>query len=720
MATPSLEKIELDSWVPKPKEIALMKRYFLLSFACTIGSIVILMSAQLGHADEGMWLFNQPPRQILESRYSFVPTNEWLEHLQRASVRFNSGGSGSFVSADGLVMTNHHVGADCLEKISDEQHNYYRDGFHAKSRAEEPRCPDLELNVLMSIEDVTDRVKAAVKPGLSPEKAFKARQAVMADIEKESLDKTKLRSDVVTLYQGGQYHLYRYKKYTDVRLVFAPEQQAAFYGGDPDNFEYPRYDLDMCFFRVYENDQPARIEHFLSWSRSGAKENELVFVSGNPGRTDRLATVAELEFLRDRTYPYQLERLNRLEVALAAWSARSEENARRAKELLFGVQNSRKARVGGLAGLLDPRIMAQKQAQEQKLKEAVEKDPALAYAKNSWQAVAEAERVHSENLKPYSLLESGWAFNSKLFQIARTILRASQELPKKNSDRLREFRDSNLESLQFQLFSPEPIYDDFEHVKLANSLTWLAEQLGYDDPLVSNVLANKSPGERALELIQGCGLKDVELRRKLYDGGKDAVDQSKDAMINLARLVDPQARAVRKIIETKVEEVRRQAYDQIGRAKYALEGTNDYPDATFTLRLSFGKVAGYEENGTHVPFQTTFAGLFDRAAEHKNRTPFDLPPRWIERKDRLDLGTPFNFVCTADIIGGNSGSPVVNRKGEVVGLIFDGNIQSLVLDFVYTERQARAVAVCSPAIVEALRKVYDAAEIADELTGEKK
>jgi hypothetical protein len=681
------------------------------------------MSAAMASADEGMWLFNNPPRKQLKEKYGLEPSDKWLEHVQKSSVRFNTGGSGSFVSADGLVMTNHHVGADCLQKLGDKDHNYYRDGFHARTRAEEKRCHNLELNVLMSIEDVTDRVSAAVKGDLTPEQAASARRKVMAEIEKESLDKTGLRSDVVTLYQGGQYHLYRFKKYTDVRVVFAPEQQIAFFGGDPDNFEYPRYDLDMCFFRVYENDKPAKIEHYLTWSKAGATENELVFVSGHPGRTDRLATVAELEYLRNRGFPYLLQRLNRWEVLLSAWSGRSEENARRAKELLFSVQNSRKARVGGLAGLLDPELMGKKLEAEKELKERVANDSNLRDILSAWERIAKAEKARADTIKRITLLEGSRGrtagFNTQLFEIARTLVRSAEERSKPSGERLREYRDSNRESLELELFSDEPIYDDFEQLLLADSLTWLAGQLGYSNKLVQQVLAGKSPEERAGELISGTKLRDVAERKRLYEGGQKAIAESTDPMIALAKLVDPAAREVRKRVESEVDEVKRQAYAQIAKAKYAIEGASNYPDATFTLRLAFGVVKGYEENGKPVPFETTFAGLFQRSAEHYNKPPFDLPQRWVERKDKLDLNTPLNFVCTADIIGGNSGSPVINRNAEVVGLIFDGNIQSLVLDFVYTEKVARAVAVHSRGIVEALRKVYDAGELADELTGKR-
>jgi len=661
-----------------------------------------------------MWLFNHPPRRILKERYGFEPSDAWLEHLQKASVRFNSGGSGSFVSEDGLVLSNHHVGADALQKFGDQDHNYLRDGFHATTLAEEKRCHDLELNVLMSIEDVTERVNAVVKPDLSPEEAFRARRKVMAEIEKESLDQTGLRSDVVTLYQGGQYHLYRFKRYTDVRLVFAPEQQIAFFGGDPDNFEYPRYDLDFCFFRVYEHDQPAKVPHWLRWSQAGAAEGELVFVSGHPGRTDRLLTVAELEYLRDVQFPYTLQLLHRREVVLGAWGERSEENARRVRDDLFGVQNSRKAREGGLAGLLDPAFIASKQAAEQKLRGAVAADERFKEARAAWDRIAAAQGRIQESALRYRLLEGGHGFNSEWFGITRTLLRAGEERAKPDGERLREFRDSNRESLELDLFSTRPIYDDYEQIRLADSLTWLVERLGYREPLVQQILAGKSPRQRAAELVRGTTIKEVARRQALYAGGQTALNAARDPMFELARMIDGEARALRKTLETQ-DEIKRQAHAQIAKARFALEGTSTYPDATFTLRLAFGQVKGYAEAGQTLPFQTTFAGLYDRWKEQQGRPPFDLPPRWLDRKKALNLATPLNFVCTADIIGGNSGSPVVNRAGEFVGIIFDGNIHSLVLDFYFTEDVARAVSVHSSAIVESLRQVYRAKALAAEL-----
>jgi hypothetical protein len=676
-------------------------------------------------ADEGMWLFNNPPLKQFKEKYQFEPTPQWLEHLQKSSVRFNSGGSGSFVSANGLVITNHHVGLDTLQKISSEKNNYVRDGFYAKSQADEPHATDLELNVLMSIEDVTARVTAALKPGLSADQAAAARQKVTAEIEKESKEKTGLRSDVVTLYQGGAYHLYRFKRYDDVRLVFAPEEQIAFYGGDPDNFEYPRFDLDICIFRAYENGQPAKVEHFLKWNPQGPSDGELTFVSGHPGKTDRQLTYDELAHMRDNEAPFLLNMFNRREVFLKAFAARSFENARQVHDDLRSIENNRKRYDGYLAALLDPDIDRALKAREEKLRDAMSKDAKWKGTVAAYDRIKKAHEETAKILPVYNYYETfrGRAtasyraprgFYNTLFKYARRILRSGDERPKPNGERFPEFRDSNRESFELDLFSTEPIYEAVEQLTLTDSLTDLASRFGYNDPLVQKVLAGKSPGARAHELVTATKLKDPAVRKQLYLGGAAAIASANDPMIELARIVDAPARAARKVFEAQ-DETKQQAYAEIAKARFAIEGTSNYPDATFTLRLSYGVVRGYEQDGKQIPPLTNIAGLYQRSTEHNNQPPFDLPQRWIDKKSALNLETQFNFVSDADIIGGNSGSPVVNKANEFVGIIFDGNIQSLVLDCIYADKQARAVSVDSAAITEALRKVYDAGALADEL-----
>lgn len=682
-----------------------------ISFAVLFFTFVLTVCA-----DEGMWLFNQPPKKLLQERYQFELSDEWLEHVQKSSVRFNVGGSASFVSEDGLLISNHHVGSDALQKLSTKERNFLKDGFYARTRADEIKCVDLELNVLQSIEDVTARVNAAVPTNAEAADAFAARRKVIAEIEKESLDQTGLRSDVVTLWQGGAYQLYRYKRYTDVRLVFAPEQQIAFFGGDSDNFEFPRYDLDICFFRAYENGRPAKVKNYLRFSPTGSRDGDLVFVSGHPGHTSRLLTVAELENLRDRVLPQRLKRLNRLEVLLGSWSERNQENARRARGALFGVQNGRKAYNGRLGGLLDPDLIAGKRKAEDQFKSRLRQssDRREREALAAYDRIAEATKILTAQSRRYDLLEGAQGFSAQSFGIARTLLRAGDEFPKPNGERLREFSDSGKTSLEIGLFSERPIYTDLERLTLTDSLTWLAGELGANDPLVMKVLNGKSPSERAAELIANTHVRDVGFRRKLYQGGAAAVSQANDPMIELARLIDDESRALRKVAETQ-SETKQEAYAAIARARNALLGTTGYPDATFTLRLAFGTVKGYRENGLEIPPFTKMGGLYERAESMGFRPPFDLPQRWEKRRSRLRLKTPFNFVNTVDIIGGNSGSPVLNRAGEFVGIVFDGNLQSLPWDYAFDDSQGRGIAVHSAAIWESLKNVYQTGRLMDEL-----
>ncbi len=674
---------------------------------------LLFAAALAAPADEGMWLFNKPPVRQLKGIHGFEITPEWLGHLQKSSVRLGSGGSGSFVSANGLILTNHHVGSGMIEKLSTPERDLLKEGFHAKEAGEELKCPDLELNVLMGIEDVTARVNAAVTPDQSPEDAAAARRAVIAAIEKESQDATSLRSDVVTLFQGGAYHLYRYQRYTDVRLVFAPDAQAAAFGGDPDNFEFPRYCLDFAFFRAYENGQPAKTPHFLKWKAAGAAEGELVFTSGHPGRTSRSVTLAQLEAIRDDGFPHRLEQIFRNETMLRAWSDRDRENARRAKGAIIGTQNGRKAIQARLNGLLDPGLMEQQAAEEVKLRAAFRAKAEWKEADAAYGRIAEAESKEREFAMRLRMLEGGEGFGTGMFGIARTLLRAADEAAKPDGERLRGYQESSRVSLELDLFSDEPVYKDLELLRLENSLAFLCAKLGVEDPTVVKILAGKSPIERAAELIDGTSLHDVATRRKLYEGGKSAVAASADPLIELARLIDPEARELRAKAEA-LDEVIAQAHQEISRARFALEGDTTYPDATFTLRLSYGVVKGYHDR-VAVPAMTNFAGLQQRHEAQGGVPPFDLSEEWQARTGELDPKVPLNFVSTNDITGGNSGSPVVNRQGELVGLIFDTNAPGLVSDFAYTEEKGRAVSVHPGGILEALRKIYRAERVLAEL-----
>jgi vacuolar-type H+-ATPase subunit D/Vma8 len=675
---------------------------------CVLSLPTLVCLVATSRADEGMWLLNDLPKELLNKQHNFVPTDEWAQHVMLSSVRFSSGGSASFVSSNGLVLTNHHVAADTLQKLSTPENNYYEHGFLARTLEEELKAPDLELNQLVSIEDVTDQINAVVNDDMDANEAYKARQAAMATLEKKSLDETGLRSDVITLYGGAKYHLYRFKKYTDVRLVWSPEGNAAFFGGDADNFEYPRYCLDATLVRVYEDGKPAKIEHFLKWSDAGAGDGELVFVSGNPGSTQRITTAAAIKNLRDIYMPYLLNYFSRMEIALQQYSNESPEHRRRAIEDLFGVQNSRKAITGMLQGLQTPAFIARKEQTEQALRSKLAADPKLQHYDDAWRQIVEVEK------KKAAIYAMNPEFRNRYYQMAMQLVLMASEDQKPSEDRLREYRDSARESLELELFSTAPLYDDLEIAKLATELAMFVERRGGNDPLVVTMLGGKSPRERAAELISQSSLAKVEMRKQLAEGGQGAIEASDDALIRLFRSIEPEYRRLR---ETKdeLDELQRQAYAQIDEAKVAVEGTSGYPDATFSLRLAFGNVKGYEEGGEQVAPWTTLGGAFRHEQVHETKEPWQLPESWHKAKEQVNESTPLNFVCTADIIGGNSGSPVINKAGELVGLIFDSNIQGLTASYFYDDVIARAVCVHSSAIREAIDKIYGAPELAKQL-----
>ncbi|WP_243041270.1 S46 family peptidase [Dyella sedimenti] len=672
---------------------------------------LLVAGAGAAMADEGMWTLDHLPVAQIQARYGFTPSQQWIDLVQHAAVRLAEGCSGSFVSADGLVMTNHHCANSCLSQLS-KTANYMQDGYAA--RQEEPRCPEVELNQLEKITDVTDRVNAATQ-GKDGADRVKAERAINSALEQECVggDAGTWRCDVVTLYHGGRYALYKYRRYQDVRLVFAPEQSVAFFGGDPDNFNFPRYDLDLTFFRAYVDGKPARTPQYLKFDLKGPKAGELTFVVGNPGSTQRETPWTSLAYMRDHVLTPNFGYLSESRGQLWQYSRLGDQQTKEAQDALFGTDNSLKVYKGWLETLSDERFIAKKQQEDATLREWIAADAKRrATYGDPWATLDKAQQRGAELRERYTMIEAGRGFGSGLFGYARMLVRAAAERAKPDAERLPNYREANLPALEQELASTAPVYPGYEETRLSWTLEKLRQSLGADDDFVHAVLGTKSPDQLSHALVSGTRLGDPAVRMQLWKAGAQGIAASDDPMIALARQIDPEARRLRKLYEEEVEAPTKKASEAIARARFERDGTSSYPDATFTLRLSYGKVVGWNEQGKPVPPFTDLAGMYRRAT---GADPFKLPDNWLNAKASLDLSTPMNFVTDNDIIGGNSGSPVIDREGHAVGLIFDGNIHSLGGDFTFDGSVNRAVAVDTAAIVEAVRKVYKLPQLADEL-----
>jgi hypothetical protein len=686
--------------------------------------LVAVAFSMVPRADEGFWPYNNIPRAEIKKKYGFQVTDAWLNHLQLATVRFG-GGTGSIVSPEGLVLTNHHIGLGTLQRLSTAQKDFVKDGFFAATRADELKVPGMTLRVLQGIEDVTAQVTAAVKPGMSAQE----RQAAMTAIQNQANTANGLQNEVVALYRGAVYNMYRYKVYADVRLVCGVEYQTGFYGGDPDNFTYPRYNLDVSMFRLYENDKPAQTPNYLHWSPNGSKENELVFTTGHPGSTQRLNTVAHLKYMRDVQLPYVIATGEMREASIKKFAALSAENARTSVQTLFGIQNSLKSQRGQLKGLQDPALMAKKEAAEKQLRAGLAKNAAKQQELgDAWDAIEKSLQAARELDAQRNFIVSAAGLNSTLFNQARTLVRAAYTPPAAEGagrggrgGRGGQGGGQPAAGARGGQGGAAPaINTQQEKLQLTDSLAFMKAQLPATSPIVKLILGDKTPEARAAELIDHTRIMDPEIRTLLQAGGKATIDASTDPLIVLARTMEAEVPAITKRYEEEVAAVQTAAYPKIAQAVFAVYGPNAYPDATGTLRLSYGTVKSYMEDGKRIAPYTDLAGVYARAAQHNNEMPYTLAPKWLENKAAVVVKTPFNFVSTNDIVGGNSGSAVVNTKGELVGLIFDGNIQSLPGYFIYDEAINRAVSVDSRAIIEAFHKIYKADALADEMTGKRR
>ncbi|MDE1145367.1 MAG: S46 family peptidase [Azospirillaceae bacterium] len=676
---------------------------------------VLLGYATAARADEGMWTFNHFPSAKVNEAYGFDPSPAWLDHVRLASVRLARGCSAAFVSGGGLLQTNHHCVRDCLQQLSTARRDLVREGFYATRAEEEIKCPDVEANQLLAITDATAQVKDALA-GRTGEDYGVALRQVLARLQRDCADgDDTLRCDVVELYRGGAYDVYKYRRYQDVRLVFTPEEDISFFGGDPDNFEFPRYDLDVAFLRVYEAaGQPLDSRAtYLPYAPRDAEEGDLVFTAGNPGSTSRLDTVAELEYQRDVVLPDSLVYLAELRGLLLQFSSEGTEHARVAFSKLFAVENAYKARLGQFRALAEPGLINARRAAEEDLRARVAADPQFHQRfGDPWAAIAQAVARYRAIADRMEVIEEGRGPQSDLFAYARLLVRAAEQRQLPDIRRFQEFTEAGFPFTRQRLLAEAPVSPDLEKMLLRAWLVQLRRTLGSDDPLVRDVLGTRTADRMAADLVDGTRLGDPAERRRLLTGGLTAINESRDPLIRFAQALERQAQAVRRDVEVNVEAVERRNAGAIAQAIFAAKGTDAYPDATFSPRLSYGTVRGYDENGRHVRFYTTVGEAFAHAT---GVAPLALPRTWTQARGDLDMARKLNIVSTNDIVRGSSGSPVVNTQGQIVGTIFDGNIQSLGGDFGYDGTVNRSVWVSVGAVREALTKVYGATRLSREL-----
>ena len=684
-------------------------------FALAVSAAVIL-TASNARADEGMWTFDAFPAAKMQAKYGFAPDQAWLNRVQQSAVRLSSGCSASFVTGTGLIMTNWHCASDCVANLSSADKDYGLNGFLAAALTDEKQCPGMEAEVLMSITDVTTKVKAATQ-GVAVANIAQVRSVAISRLEDEACtgtDKEKFRCDIIPLFRGGQYKVYKYRTYKDVRLVFSPENAMGFFGGDPDNFNFPRFNLDGSFLRAYENNAPVATPSHLPWTTETPKEDDIVFVAGNPGSTERLRTTSQLKFQRD--YVLNTRQLIRSELRgrLVEYRTKGPEQKRSAEDMLFGIENSYKAQYGQQRALMDPQFFAIKEREEAELQRRVRANPRLLREiGDPWKEIDTALVRQRELFLQNEFLEARAGSISSLYSQARVLVRMANERAKPAADRLAGFGESGLTNLERQILTEVPVYKDQEVIGLELWLSKAREFLTADAPAIKRLLGSESPEGLASRAIAGTKLDQKSERQALITGGKAAIDASTDPLIVLARRAESDARAINVRMNQQVNGQISNAAERIAKARFAVYGDSVYPDATFTLRLSYGIVKGWTYNGVVVPPTTTIAGYYERGT---GEFPFVVAPSWAAARTSLNMATPFNISTTNDIIGGNSGSPLIDRQGRIVGAAFDGNIHSLGGNYAYDERLNRTVSVTTAALTEALIKVYKADRLVAELT----